>query len=183
MEDLENEFWVDIEGYEGYYQASNMGRIKSFGRTVIFGDRTRHTKDRILKPSKRLDGYMVINLLLDGKREVFNVHRLIASIFIPNPENKCDVDHKDGDKSNNKVENLRWTTRKENLDNRKHKRKGGIRKIKCITTDEIFNTLEEASKKYGIKPATIASCCKGHSRTTGSNIDTETRLMWKYIEQ
>jgi len=183
LENLEGETWKDIEGWEGYYQASNMGRVKSFGRTVIFGNNIRHTKDKILKPSKRPDNYYVVWLTKDERKEIHNLHRLIAEVFIHNddPINKNDVDHKDGNSLNNRVENLRWTTRKENLNNRKRKRQGGSKKIICITTGEIFNTLKEAGEKYDLAYYNISSCCKGYSKTCGE-LETGEKLVWRYYK-
>ena len=101
------EIWEDIEGYEGIYQVSSLGKVKSLNFN--------HTKkEKILKPFFNRDGYLSVNLYKEGKRKQYLVHRLVAKVFIPNPENKLEVNHKDEDKTNNKVENLEWVTSKEN---------------------------------------------------------------------
>ena len=98
-----SEVWKDIPGYEGIYQASNTGKIKSLSRKY-------HPKDKLLTPYNR-SGYLCVGLY---KKYQF-VHRLVAETFIPNPENKPTVNHKDGDRYNNYVENLEWATYSENI--------------------------------------------------------------------
>ena len=104
LENLPGEIWKDIKGYEGLYQVSNKGRVKSFHRKKI-------------KLLKRHDfrNYYAVRLYKDGIIENFLVHRLVAEFFIPNPQNKPQVNHKDGNKLNNCVENLEWVTIQENL--------------------------------------------------------------------
>ena len=99
------EEWRDIIGYEGLYQVSNLGRVKSFWRG----------RERIKKPVKAFNGYLHIELFKKGgKRKGFTVHRLVASAFIPNPLNKREVNHVNGVKTDNRVENLEWATSSEN---------------------------------------------------------------------
>lgn len=178
---IENEIWKDIGGYEGLYQVSNMGKVKSLSRTVKCREFTRTIKTRILKQYPRPDGYMQVNLKLNGKQKTLNVHRLVAEAFIPNPENKTDVDHINGNKEINSVSNLRWATRVENLNNRRKKKKGGNSKVVCINTGEIFETLEKAGKTHKIKPATIGGCCKGYLKYAGIHKDTGEKLIWEYV--
>lgn len=111
---MEEEIWVDICGYEGYYQISNLGRIKSLARITTDG---RTIKDRILKLEKRKSGYVYIMLSKNGNTKVFSVHRLVAKTFIPNPENKEQVDHINTIKDDNRAKNLRWVTGEENMNN------------------------------------------------------------------
>lgn len=106
------EVWKDIEGYEGLYQVSNLGRVKSLERI----DRLeRKVKERMLSIRDNGTGYKFVDLHKNNKAKRFYVHRLVASTFIPNPEYKPEVNHLDGDKANNVVFNLCWSTRKENL--------------------------------------------------------------------
>ena len=112
---LKNEEWRGIKGLEEYYQVSNMGRVRSLDRTWVDSmGRTFFKKGRILKLSQNKKGYMRVDLSYKGKDKHYVVHRLVAETFIPNPQNKPCVDHIDTDKTNNKVENLRWCTVQEN---------------------------------------------------------------------
>ena len=105
------EIWKDIEGY---YQVSNKGKVRSIDRYIDhFRGGKRLLKGKIIKPGLSV-GYENITLYLDGKRKHKKVHRLIAETFIPNPENKKCVNHKDGNKLNNNVSNLEWCTYAEN---------------------------------------------------------------------
>lgn len=109
------EQWRDVEGYEGYYQVSNFGRVESLGRDVINKWGTTTWKpERILKGSVQSLGYCVVYFCVDSDEKVMRVHRLVAEAFIPNPENKPHENHLDGDKQNNRVSNLEWCTPAEN---------------------------------------------------------------------
>ena len=102
------EIWVDIKGYEGLYQVSNQGRVKRLYK---------NGKIRILKPSLDNNGYLYVTLSKNNKPKIFKLHRLIAINFIPNPENKPCIDHINTIRTDNRVENLRWVTKKENSNN------------------------------------------------------------------
>ena len=101
------EIWKDIKGYEGYYQISNLGRVKSLSRKYS-------PKERILKNQYDKDGYYEIGLTKNKKKQYFRVHRLVAQAFIFNIKNKPQVNHKNGIKDDNRVENLEWCTNQEN---------------------------------------------------------------------
>lgn len=108
------EEWKDIKGYEGLYQISNLGEVKSLSREVEQSNGKKYTiKERKLKTSRNGNGYTGITLNKDGKHR-FNVHRLVALHFIENPEGKEQVNHKDLDKTNNCKDNLEWLTKSEN---------------------------------------------------------------------
>jgi len=100
------EIWKPIQGFEEYYLVSNKGRVKS----------TRFNKEKILKTSISTPGYKGLNLFKNKRSHSREVHRLVAIHFVPNPENKPEVNHKDGDKLNNHAYNLEWMTHKENFD-------------------------------------------------------------------
>ena len=107
------EIWKPIKNYENYYMISNKGRIKTVSRYIVYREGTTavFVKGKILKPSIRPCGYKHIRLL--DKRD-FDIHRLVATHFLDNPDNLPTVDHIDGNKLNNKVTNLEWVSYKEN---------------------------------------------------------------------
>ncbi len=109
-----NEIWKDIRGYEGFYQVSNLGRVKTLSRKVLRENQTKpfFTKERITSGTDHGNGYKYVSLT--HPRKNYYVHRLVAETFIPNPDNKKCVNHKDFDRANNNVENLEWCTHKEN---------------------------------------------------------------------
>lgn len=112
-EELNNEEWRDIEGYEGMYQVSNLGRIKRLPLGKQWP--CRQTHNNIRKYKKSNSGYFVVNLSKQNKVKFHFVHRLVATAFIPNTENLPQINHKDDDKTNNRVENLEWCSRKYNI--------------------------------------------------------------------
>ena len=114
------EIWKDINGYEGYYQVSNQGNVRSLDRFDGVHDR----QGTIIKPSLKQNGYLQVGLRKHSVRKWFGVHRLVAIHFIENPDNKPQVNHVDGNKLNNTVENLEWVTEKENQN---HAAKLGLR--------------------------------------------------------
>ena len=180
------EIWKDIKGYEGLYQVSNMGRIKSL----------KYNKEKILDYKPDNNGYIRVNLCKNGEKESFYVHRLVAENFLPNPNNLSEVNHKIDDfehRSDNRVENLEWCTHDYNVNygNRNKriskKMKGSknhmAKKVKCITTNEIFNTMKEAGEKYNIKnTCNITQCCKGKRKSAGKHPITGKKLVWEYVE-
>lgn len=103
-----------IEGYEGLYAVSNYGNVKSLARDVEWKGTIRHQPECILKPTDDGHGYLFVNLYKDSKRKTPKVHRLVASAFIENPDNLPQVNHKDEVKTHNTVENLEWSTAKDN---------------------------------------------------------------------
>ena len=104
LTDLDGEIWKDIEDYDGDYQVNNFGRIKSF----------KNGKVKIRKPYIDKDGYLQIVLSKNGVNKWFKIHRLVAEAFVPNLENKPDIDHIFNNKFDNFAENLRWVTKLEN---------------------------------------------------------------------
>lgn len=115
------EIWKDIKGYEGYYQISNLGRVKSLERVDCIG---RKVKERILKYKVNKYGYYGVGLNINGHEKHIKVHRLVANAFIKNEIKKKEVNHIDGVKSNNNVSNLEWCNRSENI---KHSYLKGLR--------------------------------------------------------
>lgn len=113
---MEQEIWKDIKGCEERYQISNLGRVKSLARDVVCGmGRIVHFDERILKPQNTTDGYFGVNIKINGKYRLRKIHIFVAKAFVPNPQNLPQVNHIDGNKRNNKVENLEWVTPHENI--------------------------------------------------------------------
>ena len=108
MIDMKGEVWKDVAGFEGLYSISNMGRVKSQGNFEA-------RKTKMLKPQLLNTGYLIVKLSKQGKVFQFLVHRLVAEAFVPNPENKPEVNHLNELKNDNRACNLAWVTRKENI--------------------------------------------------------------------
>lgn len=111
----QEEIWKDVVGYEGCYQVSNLGRVKSLSRELNVKNAVRITKERIIANSNNGAGYLVCALSKKMKRKSILTHRLVAIAFIDNKENLQEVNHKDGNKNNNCAYNLEWCTRQENI--------------------------------------------------------------------
>lgn len=113
--DVIREIWRDVAGYEGYYQVSTVGRVRSLDRVIKRANNSPMLRKGVmLTPQKDSDGYLLVGLKRGGKEYKAKVHRLVAEAFIPNYDNKPIVNHLDGDKGNNAVNNLEWCTDREN---------------------------------------------------------------------
>lgn len=175
------EIWKDIAGFEGHYQISNLGRVKSLSRKIQNHSKHRVSKEFILKITvdDRTDcNYHLISLCKNAQYTQTSVHRLVATAFIPNPDNKPCVNHKNGDGTDNSIENLEWCTYSENnlhsfrVLNRvnPHKNKFGrdalrvLHKINRYTKEGMFMDyfigIGEASRKTGFDASTILKAAK-----------------------
>lgn len=167
------EIWKDIEGYEGYYQVSNFGRIRSLDREVRYvGGWVSNRKGKLLKSIKRCDGYLSITLKRDGKGKGFLVHRLVAQLFIANKENKPQVNHINGIKDDNRVENLEWVTPLQNtqhaVDNKlncfgERHRKAKLTEKQVIEIRENYRdkSQQEIADMYNVAQTTISMIRNG----------------------
>lgn len=146
----EKEIWKDIKGYEGLYQVSNLGRVKSLEQPAKPGSGNHARPEVILKLRNRL-GYSVIGLYKNTKQKYHSVNRLVAQAFIPNPENKSETNHINGIKNDNRVENLEWCTRSENI-NHSYNVLGNVGAGRKLTKDQVFEILacEEGIVKTGL---------------------------------
>ena len=163
------EVFKDIIGYEGLYQVSNLGRVKSLERTRVGKDGcTCVVKEKILKSKKRRDGYYQIHLNKDSKVRTFYLHRLVALAFIPNPLGLPEVNHKNEDKSDCSVSNLEWCDRKANCNHgTRNKRIAESHKksIYCPELDRTFNSIVEAAKVLGCADSTIVNHLSGRIKS------------------
>lgn len=176
------EQWVDISGYKGLYKVSNLGNIMACKKDwVVFNTTKMHKKSKIIKPQIDKDGYPYVHLWNKGTQKFFHIHRLIAEAFIPNPENKSQVNHKNGIKTDNRVENLEWNTAAENIIHafKVLKRKPSSQKpVKCVETGKTYKTITEAAKDYNITPGTLCGALanrviKGYTITTAGGVHWE----------
>lgn len=204
LNSMEQEIWKDITGYEGLYQVSNLGRVKSF--------KTQH----ILSPCIGSTGYWMVSLSKCGKTKTWKIHRLVAIAFIPNPNNRKEVGHKDENPLNSCVDNLEWVTTKENCNMPLHKRRlsmslsgrkdgietkekkrlaqlgmksrlwgvsGGLHPkshpVQRFTKNgefiDEYGSISDASRILSITAQHISSCCVGRRKTAGG-------FIWKYAE-
>lgn len=172
----EMEEWRDIPGFEGRYQVSTLGNVKSLPRRVNNHTGTLMVKEKIIRQRHDLKGYMRVDLVDNqGKRKYLGVHRLVAMAFIPNPENKPQINHVDGRKDNNVLDNLEWVT---NAENQKHayrtglnyvtgragKPKRAVLQINPVTKEIVneYPSIADAAKAVGCKTSSnIGECCRG----------------------
>lgn len=204
------EIWRKIEGFESY-EVSNMGRVRSLDRVSCSGHKL---TGKVLIPTQNQYGYLIVSLYKNGTRYIKRVHRLVSVAFIPNPEGKPQVNHIDGDKTNNRIENLEWCT---NSENQIHAYKMGLnkvteeqrrkisqrqkgrkvtekekrirrenaknkKKVKCINTGEVFESIMDASRKTGINSGGISRTCRKLKHSAGKHPITGEKLIWEYME-
>lgn len=174
MELTSNEIWKDIKGYEGRYQVSNMGNVKSLNYNY-----TGKEKNLRARKPNTYNKYMAIELCKNNKKEVFFIHRLVAEAFIQNFKNLPVVNHKDGNKTNNKADNLEWCSYSSNV---RHAYDTKLIKLKNRAVSQYgldgkyirdWNGVREIQRTLGYSSGALCDCCKGRQKTAYGYI-------WKY---
>lgn len=171
------EIWKTIEDYPNY-MVSNMGRVKAINWN-------RENKEKEIKPYTTYKGYLRLRLCKNGKSKQFQIHRLVAQAFIPNPENKPYIDHINTDRTDNRAENLRWVTNKENCNNpisKKHYSNGNKNKnnIPILQFDKNMNfikkweSLADAERSLGLKRRLSEYCSEKYGRKIAGG------FIWRY---
>lgn len=185
------EIWKDVKDYEGLYQVSNLGNLRSLDR-IVFNPRYmfQTLKGKLISPVKEHTGYYQVRLNKFGKRETVKLHRLVLITFVGNPDNKAEVNHKNGIKSDNRLSNLEWVTRSEN---QQHAFKNGLNRsfslgkfgsdhhmskavMQYDKNDNFiseYGSALEAKRKTGISNSNIGTCCRGF-------IDFAGGYKWKF---
>ncbi|WP_369378748.1 NUMOD4 domain-containing protein [Lysinibacillus fusiformis] len=170
------EVWVGITDYEGY-EVSNLGRVRSLDRVISGGKRR---TGKILKQHYNHGGYPYVSLYKNGKGRKITVHRIVAKSFIPNPDNKEEVNHIDGRKNNNSVDNLEWSTR---LDNTRHSYSTNLNVCygenhhqAKLTNDQVLEIYERVHK--GEKGVSLAQEFGVYKSVIS---DIKRRKRWKHI--
>ena len=170
-----DEIWRDIKGFEGYYQVSNLGRIRGTDRIVGHRQgKTRLWRGNIKIPTTTQTGYLKVRLFKNGKSVTREVQRFVAEAFIDNPMNKGQVNHIDGNKKNNRVDNLEWVTPRENVMHSFYVLEHGLQKVAQYDLNgnyiRSFKSVKEAGETTGIARCSISNVAHGRRNKAGNYI-------------
>lgn len=173
------EIWKDVVGFEGLYQVSNLGRVKSLDKFQKNHGKFQFRKGNIKSLRNTKQGYLLCDLYIDGRKKSIRVHKLVAEAFIKNPLNKTTVNHIDGNKENNVVSNLEWATPKEqnqhfylhNLKSKKNIQKAisamneaNSIKIICLNDGKIYPSIAEVARVFNVSDRWISKICKNNKK-------------------
>ena len=182
------EIWKPIKGYEGFYEVSNMGRVRSLDRFVgARNNKLRLLKGKILSFGDNGHGYKTVNLSKNNNTALKYVHRLVASTYLQNIENLPEVNHIDEKLENNRVDNLEWCTAKYNANygtrnerNRKEKIENYGKKVSQYDLKNNFiksyPSLSKVEEENGFCSTSISKCCKGRQRTSYG-------YKWRFVDE
>lgn len=165
---MTKEIWKNVLGFEGKYQVSNLGNVRSLNYK-----RSGFSKE--LSPAKEKDDYLYVTLYSGNCKQYHKkVHRLVAEAFIPNPEKLPEVNHKDEDKQNNRLDNLEWCTSKYNINyGTGHQKtieyalKYQAKPVKCLNTNKVYRSIHEAVRETFVDRKRLSLCCRGYYKTAG----------------
>ena len=158
--------YKSIKGYEGIYEINELGKIRSIDRIVECKDGSiRKYKGKELKPSMYKGGYSNVQLCKNGISKTWGVHRLVAEAFLPNPNNLPEVHHKNHDTNDNRIQNLKWVSKDEQIDNHwrsaQTKVQGTRLRVVGHGIDKIYNSSKEVERELGISNVYVLMVAKG----------------------
>ena len=179
---MTEEVWRDVKGYEGLYQVSSDGRVKSLERKFIDKiGRERYVKECILKPAIDRYGYLLVSLYAGGKQKMHTVHRLVCEAFHENPDNKPQVNHINEIKTDNRASNLEWATARENSNfgtRNERMAKTKSEPVGQYTLDgdlvKVWQSTREVERRTGFACSNICKAAKGNCKTAYG-------FIWKYV--
>lgn len=173
---MQTEIWKPVVGYEGLYEVSSLGRVKSL----------KYGREKILKPLKHRDGYLQVGLYKNEKQKRFFVHRLVAEAFLSNPKGLHEINHLDEDKSNNSISNIEWASRSYNVNYGTRTERMAAARSKAVEASKFpdfseiclrFSSTIEA-KRNGYDSGSVSKCCRGCFNREGNN--KYKNLYWRF---
>lgn len=175
------EIWEPISGYEGLYEVSNLGNVRSVDRVVISSRQVnRRLKGKLLSPSINNRGYQYVNLVKGGRSKSVTIHKLVALAFIPNPKDKPCIDHINAIRTDNRSENLRWCSHRENQNFPIATSKRKVTRVNMYTKKgefvKQFKSITDAEREIGVSHSNICASCAGRRNEAGG-------FKWEYAKE